>query len=154
MNPLATQTGRTWVVVADGRRARFFEEPARGVPLRELEDLAMAQDEQVEVAIRDRPARSFDRVGPGRHAMTSTEAPRDLEKERFLGRVAERIDAAVQRGAFEHLSLIAPPRALGRLRESLTETARRRITIVESKDRVTEDAADIAAVLRAHRSGA
>ena len=67
----------------------------------------------------DRPGRSFDLVGSGRHAM---ESPSDLHREQkrqFARRVAETIRARQATKSFDRLVLVAPPVTMGDLRAAL-----------------------------------
>jgi len=46
------------------------------------------------------------------------------EEEKFLRKVADRLDAAVNAGQAKSLILVAPPRALGVLRQTYSHTLR------------------------------
>lgn len=87
---------------------------------------------------QDRPPRSFDSVGPGRHGMERRDL-HEAEEENFLTRVAERIGVAEKQNAFDHLVIAAPPRALGLLRNKLTDNSKQRIRAEASKDLLDED---------------
>ncbi|HEY9219231.1 MAG TPA: host attachment protein [Phenylobacterium sp.] len=141
----------TWVVAADGSRARVFEERLRHGPLHEIEHLSLHIREE------DRPhggrhgATVHDRSGPGRHS--GFDAPPAEEAERrFLRRVAQQLDQAAQEGAFERLVLMAPPRALGVLRQALSANCRRRVHLSEPHDRVQETAEGLRARLHSLRA--
>ena len=84
--------------------------------------MKISEDELYEM--RDRPPRSFDRVGVGRHAIDRGIDPREEEERKFLQRVASRVAEAIRTKQFHHLILAAPPRALGMLREALPAQAR------------------------------
>ncbi|HWA00989.1 MAG TPA: host attachment protein [Caulobacterales bacterium] len=133
------EPGRTWFVVADGRRARVLVEERRGAPLAERDDWAMSISPDDTYDPQDRPPRSFDRVGAGRHAMDKGRNLHEQEQVNFLNRVAARLGEAAKHGAFAHLVLAAPPRALGLLREALPAPAASRICADLAKDVVEED---------------
>ena len=63
----------------------------------------------------------------------------EAEEENFLKRVADRIGEADRQKAFDHLVIAAPPRALGLLRNKLSDNARQRIRAEASKDLLDED---------------
>ncbi|MGI9499593.1 MAG: host attachment protein [Geminicoccaceae bacterium] len=64
----------------------------------------------------DRPGRSFDRGGEGRHSMEPRTDPRDVEQERFAREVSAALEQADRRERFDRLILVAPPTFMGLLR--------------------------------------
>lgn len=134
------ENGTAWMLVADGRRARVLVEPRRGATLEERADLAMEISEDELYDIQDRPPRSFDRVGAGRHAMDKGRSLHEAEEEKFLKRVAERIGEADKQNQFDHLIIAAPPRALGLLRTLLPTSTQNRICATTPKDLLDEPA--------------
>lgn len=132
------ETGIAWLLVADGRRARVLIEQRRGAQLEEPADWAMEIGEDDLYEPQDRPPRSHDRVGQGRHAMDKGRNLHEAEEEKFLKRVAERVGEAQKRGAFEHLVIAAPPRALGLLRAMLPQNAQERLRVTTPKDLLDE----------------
>ncbi|MEZ5960130.1 MAG: host attachment protein [Hyphomonadaceae bacterium] len=134
------QSGTAWLLVADGRRARVLVEQRRGATLEEPADWSMEIGEEDLYDPQDRPPRSFDRVGQGRHAMDGGRSLHEAEEEKFLKRVADRLGEAEKQKAFDHLVIAAPPRALGLLRNMLPASAKARIRADLSKDLVDEPA--------------
>ena len=112
--------GTTWVPSADGTKARLArrEPAAEGgalVPVREFD----GTNQPGRDLTSDRPGRTFDRAGQGRHAMQPPTDPKRHEKRRFAHELAGFLDAAAKRGDFDRLILVAPPQALGDLRGEL-----------------------------------
>ncbi|MGQ0532223.1 MAG: host attachment protein [Caulobacteraceae bacterium] len=134
------QNGTAWMLVADGRRARVLVEPRRGASLEEPAEWAMEIGPEELYDAQDRPPRSFDRVGAGRHAMDKGRTLHEQEQENFLRRVADRIGEAERHSQFKHLVIAAPPRALGLLRNMLSAGAKKRIRAEASKDLLDESA--------------
>jgi protein required for attachment to host cells len=134
------QDGTAWMLVADGRRARVLVEQRRGATLEEPAEWAMEIGEEDLYDPQDRPPRSFDRVGAGRHAMDGGRSLHEAEEEKFLKRVADRLGEAEKHKAFDHLVIAAPPRALGLLRNLLPPGAKARIRADLSKDLLDEPA--------------
>jgi len=134
------QDGTAWILVADGRRARVLIEQRRGANLEEPSDLGMEISEDELYDIQDRAPRSFDRAGAGRHAMDGGRSLHEMEEEKFLKRVAERLGEAEKQNQFDHLVIVAPPRALGLLRDLLPAGAKSRIRADLSKDLLSEPA--------------
>lgn len=132
------QNGRAWFLVADGRRARLLCEERRGAALTEPWSMEIGEEDTYDP--QDRPPRSFDRVGAGRHAMDKGRSLHEQEEENFLKRVAQRVTDAEKQGEFDHLVIAAPPRALGLLREKLANAVQARILADTPKDLVDENA--------------
>lgn len=135
------ENGPAWFLVADGRRARLLIEQRRGMALQEAWNIEIGEDDRY--APQDRPPRSFDRTGTGRHAMDGGRDLHEAEEARFLKRVANRIGEAERHKAFDHLAIAAPPRALGLLRDLLSDAARVRIRGETPKDLVDETAQEL-----------
>lgn len=134
------ENGTAWMLVADGRRARVLIEERRGASLEERADLAMEISADELYDIQDRPPRSFDRVGAGRHAMDKGRSLHEAEEEKFLKRVAQRVGEADKQNQFDHLVIAAPPRALGLLRSLLPASTQSRICATTPKDLLDEPA--------------
>lgn len=134
------QNGIAWMLVADGRRARVLVEQRRGADLEEPSDWSMEITEDELYDPQDRPPRSYDRVGQGRHAMDKGRDLHEVEEEKFLRRVAERLGDAEKRKQFDHLIIAAPPRALGVLRNMLPAAVQDRICATTPKDLLGEPA--------------
>jgi protein required for attachment to host cells len=113
---------RTWVLIADAARARVFENTGKGTGLTIVQDMTLDADLAPSHELgTDRPGRSFDSVGSGRHAM---ESPSDLHREQkrqFARRVAEAIEERQAMQRFDSLVLVAPPVTMGDLRAALPE---------------------------------
>ncbi len=69
----------------------------------------------------DRPGRSFDSRGDGRHAMEPGHSAREHEATAFAKRVCERLEEARLAGSVDKLVLVAAPRFLGHMRASLSK---------------------------------
>lgn len=140
------EEGPTWFLVADGRRARVLIEQRRGATLQEPADWAMEIGADDLYDAQDRPPRSFDRVGAGRHAMDGGRNLHEAEEEKFLKRVADRIVSAHKQKQFTHLAIAAPPRALGLLRGYLPDGVQ--VRAESAKDLLSEDAGALGERLR------
>jgi protein required for attachment to host cells len=133
----------TWIVLADGARARVVANKGPGIdlqPIYEEEDAkAMLPAREIEA---DRPGRTFDSGGrgnaaaQGRHAYESPTDPRRKLQADFIRGVAELLEDAALKGSFDRLVLIAPPKALGDLRSSLTKNVSRMVSEEIPKDLV------------------
>lgn len=128
---------KTWVVVADSSRARFFEQTGALGELHELEELTHPRSRMKgSELLSDSPGRAFDSKGAGRHAMSSPTDVRRHEAEIFAGELTDRIEAARTRNKFLSLVISAPPEFLGLLRDRLSEPARGLVRKTINKDLV------------------
>ena len=126
---------RTWIVIADGARARLFENRGPGKGITPLSDSEMQGTHAPTQELgSDRPGRVHDRMGPGRHAMAPRVDWHTQEKQVFLQAVAARLDRAAAEKAFDRLILVAPARALGELRAALGPAAAEQVAGELSKD--------------------
>lgn len=145
------QVQRCLLVVADGRRARFFEEPGRGAALAERHDWGEGLEPQ-DATAPGRP-RVFQRFGHGSH-VGEADSPRERSEARFLKDLAVRIGDLVARERFDTVALIAPPRALGVLRAALPPAVASRLGPDEAAERCEHRPEDLRSVLRRLREEA
>ena len=121
----------TWIVVADGTRARFFgpsEDAGKFVSVRSA-DMVSLQSRQPERDLKsDKPGRSYSSSRSGvRHALEPPHDYHKLEKHRFTALLADALDAACERQEFDQLVLVAPRRSLGELRTLISKRVRQEI---------------------------
>ena len=95
---------RTWIVVADGARARFFLSEGWQTGLKPAlnADPVAANVPGREIG-SDRPGRSFESANSMRHAMTPRTDWRQYEKHVFAKSVAQILNDAAARQTFERL---------------------------------------------------
>lgn len=136
---------RTLVVAADGAHARCFEERRQGGRL--IEHPEWTADLAPGHGSRPSSGSIHDRMGYGLHG-TAPRSSGDHALEQYCAHLAERIAAVVQKEQFEALVLLAPPRALGRLREHLPAPAHARLVLDAPCEVVTETGEDLRRRLR------
>lgn len=109
-----------WIVVADNSSARIFTVDD---PHGDLQQIGMLEHPQAHEHARDlnadRPGRSFDSKGEGRHAMGASVDPVEQEIIRFAKEVCEYLKAACLDRRCNRLLLVAGARLLGQLRQHL-----------------------------------
>ena len=119
----------TWALVADRSEARILENRGPGKGLTVVEDIhhpeGNLQDKDVK---SDKPGRSFDKGGMGRHAMEPHELPHEHIAHVFAKFLAEKLRHARVEHRFERLVLAAEPTFLGRLRAELDEPTRKLVS--------------------------
>ena len=124
----------TWVVIADGSRARICAKKARGA-LSEMQTIehpngrAKARD-----LVTDGQSTTFSSVGANRHGVGADSAPKDHEKEVFARELARRLEEGRTGNHFDQLVLVAPPAFLGLLRENLSAPLAKCVTQSVAKD--------------------
>lgn len=135
---------KTWVVAAESSRARIFSLENRIAPLRAVDDLSnpVARTHERDL-ISDRPGRSFDSGGEGRHSMEPQVDPKHHEAVAFAKRINERLEQGRTKGDFEELILIAPPEFLGILRQNLNGNTVKHVTKTIAKHLVQKDETEI-----------
>ena len=125
-----------WIAIADGEHARFVQPDANNV-LRTVSavDSASAHLRSRDIG-SDRPGRSFESAASAHHAVGERHDPHRLEKDRFARFVADELNAAAAREAFDELLLVAPPRAMQELRDALNEGTLKKLVGTLEKDLV------------------
>jgi len=135
MSKLKLQPGE-WVVVCDGAKALVLENVGDEMfPNLKTREVYQHRDAKTQEIGTDEPGRSFQSVGTARSAMEQTDL-HSQEEDRFLTRLAERLDAAVQAGQVKSLVIAAPPRALGTLRQAYSNGLRKALVAEIDKDLV------------------
>jgi protein required for attachment to host cells len=144
----------TWVLVADGARARLLTRTERNAPLvPALDHEFIGSNIPSREIDADRPGRSFDSAGEGRHAMEPPTDPKRKRKADFARELATLLDAEAKRGAFDQLVVVAPPQALGDLRAEFSDAVRSRIIEQINKDLVEASTEELTARLGEALSG-
>jgi len=126
---------KTWIVVADGSRARFLASETASAPLTLVEELDDPGARQPTKALgTDRPGRGVDAVSARRHAMEPRVDWHTQAKERFAIDLARRIDAAADKKRFDALVIVAPGRTLSDIDRRLKAATKRLLVEKVAKD--------------------
>ncbi|HEY9536726.1 MAG TPA: host attachment protein [Kiloniellaceae bacterium] len=114
---------RSWIVIADGAQARILENHGPGKGLVPLPAGVMQKTSRPSRDIdTDRPGRGYNPMGQ-HHTMDSPSDSHREEKRRFADLLANHINAAALDRSYDRLILVAPPKTLGDLRQSLSKEA-------------------------------
>lgn len=112
---------RTWILIANGARARVLLLEGVGKGLKALPSMVFGQKpKKASDIMADRPGRTFDSSGAGRHSMAYPSEPERGRERAFAAMLTGALKEAYEEGEFERLVLVAPPQALGDLRETLS----------------------------------
>ncbi len=126
---------RTWILIADGRRAKVLESRGPNSEFVPIDDMSIEVELPANRDIQDdRPGRSFESSNPTRHSMVSRTDPHRELKRSLARHVADKLDVALKERRFEHLAIVAPPPTLGDLRQALSEPLHAMITAELAKD--------------------
>jgi protein required for attachment to host cells len=135
MAKLSIRTGE-WVVVCDGAKALVFEnagdEEFPNLKTREVyeQEVPMTSEQGA-----DAPGRAINSVGAQRSAVQQTDW-HELQESRFLRRLVSRLEAAVEARATASIIMVAPPRALGIIRQLYSSNLRAALRAEIDKDLV------------------
>jgi protein required for attachment to host cells len=125
----------TWILVADGTRACIVRHDGPGFGLKAVFEGPFIGANLANREIdSDRPGRTFDSVGQGRHAKEPPTDPRRHLKQNFARDMAALLAKASGQGAFDRLVVVAPPQALGDLRAALPAAVCAKVTGEVNKD--------------------
>ena len=126
----------SWIVVCDGAKVLLFQNigDAQALNLK-VAEVQIEQHPPSRDLGTDRAGRAFDSGDGSRSAMENTDWHNAAEAD-FLRRLAGRLDEFVQKQGVEHLFVVAPPRALGILRQHFTPAVQKALSAEISKDLV------------------
>jgi protein required for attachment to host cells len=140
---------RTWIVLADAATARVYEPQADRRDWRLIAELTHPQGRAKESELgRDKPGRVKQSAG-SRAAMEPTTPRKQVEMEKFARQIAETLDEALVRKAFDRLVVVAPPAFVGLLRATLPERVESRIATTLEKDYLHLDPREVRERLQA-----
>jgi protein required for attachment to host cells len=125
-----------WVVVCDGKKALLLENAGdeKFLNLR-TRDVLEHPDARTREQGTDAPGRAINSVDARRSAMEQTDW-HEQEEQRFLQGLAGRLDAEISGGKAKSVTVVAPPRALGVLRQAYSHNLRAALRAEIDKDLV------------------
>jgi protein required for attachment to host cells len=135
MSALVIHQGE-WVVVCDGAKALILENTgdSKFPNLKTIEVFEHKSLATHELGT-DAPGRSHSSVGHGRSAVQQTDW-HDQEEREFLVKLVKHLDTEVTAGKTKSLIVVAPPRALGVIRDAYPHGLRAAVRAEIDKDYV------------------
>ena len=125
----------TWIVIADGSRARILTPREEGVGFDVVSEATSAEAHVPSREIwADRPGHTQESGSSARHSIEPRHDPHQERKAAFIRELASQLNAAGEQKRFDRLILFAPPRSMAELRETLDERVRRKIKAAAPKD--------------------
>jgi protein required for attachment to host cells len=140
---------RTWILVADGARARVYESLGKRGDVTEREELRRDTDlPPTRELDADRPGRGNVPTTAHRHGFQPTsDSHRELKRD-FAEDFAALLEEQLAAGAYDRLVLVAAPVTLGDLREALSDRVRGVVTAELDKDLTKHSARELGAQLQ------
>jgi protein required for attachment to host cells len=126
---------KTWILAANRTRARLFELDERERSVSEIENFVNPEG-RAPAGSRgeNRPPRTYDSKGAGRHAIEPHTEPVLKFAERFARRISSVLEDGRTQHKFQQIMLIAPPRFLGHLRNCMPSNLRSCVVREVDKD--------------------
>jgi len=135
MNTINLNKG-AFVVVCDGRKAVLLENTGDAhFPNLRMKETFEHEDMPTHELGTAPPGRSYQSIGHHRSAVAQTDWHDEAERS-FLHKLAARLDAVIAERKAASLTVVAPPRALGMLREAYSPAVRQAIAQEIAKDLV------------------
>jgi protein required for attachment to host cells len=133
----------SWVLVCDGQKGMILRNDGDAdlLNLKPIEVRLQPHAKSAELGT-DAPGRSFQSHGASRSAVQATDF-HEAAKAEFLKELTQELDVAASEKKFKHLVIVAPPHALGIIRENLTPAARALIVTEIHKDLTHLEIAEI-----------
>jgi protein required for attachment to host cells len=103
----------TWIAVVGAHKAYFFEKTTKE-NLSLVKEITADLDEE-----HEKPGRTFNSVGSVRHAIEPHTDRREVERQDFSTKVLENLSDGLNHNKFAKLVLIADPKMLGIINNSL-----------------------------------
>jgi protein required for attachment to host cells len=127
-----------WLVAGNGTHARVFAGDGPSADLTEIETFVNATGGiQEQDLVSDRPGRNPDPSGLGRSGVKET-THREHSMDEFARRLADYLGEHREAGDFNHLTIVASPSLLGRLRPNLSKMVQSSVLEELAKDVTTE----------------
>jgi protein required for attachment to host cells len=146
---MAGKAERTWLLIADGGRAKVLETDDHGRSFQAIDDMAQAIElPRSRDILADRPGRTFDSVGSGRHAKENPSDPHRQLKREFARTMAGALRHAMLAKRFDRLILVAPPVFMGDLRAEFAKDLKDKVADEVLSDLTNIPQQDLLARLR------
>lgn len=135
------------VLVIDGRKTLFFRNQGDENQIDLRTEAHDEREDRSNGEIKtDSPGVSVSSAGGGRSTMEETDFHQQ-EEDRWVKDAAEDLRLRALRNNFEHLCIVAPPKALGVLRKALHKEVEKRVVCTINKEMSGRPIPDIEALI-------
>ena|SRR5436190_15541309 len=124
---------KTWVLVADGTRARIFVKRFKSLNNAFGRDFVADNLRDSEIYM-DKPGRAYETANPIRHAYQPRTDWHEYQKQIFAKEICTILEKANETSDFDELIIISPPKMLGDIRSYLGKQVVTKITAEIPKD--------------------
>lgn len=126
---------KTWILVADSSRARIFTAKTPTSPLNEIQTLTHPEGRlHARDLTTDLPGREAGNPDHSHHGLSIRTDPKKQEAIIFARHISQQLDEARKNHSFDQLIIIAEPAFLGLLREHMSSTTAKLITLELNKN--------------------
>lgn len=126
---------KLWILVANSCYGQIFEVSGPARNMREVQYLDFPDGrKKASQVYSNRPDRTFDRMGNGRHAVVNEVDYHDHVQHIFAKQLAGELKKGMEAKSFDEIALIAPADFLGVLNNELPEKVKKMVTNKISKD--------------------
>lgn len=123
----------TWILIADGGKARVLTSEGRGSKLAEYTKMRLSADDLPEAHVEtERPGRVQESAGPARHAIEPRMPHKRQIEQDFARHVAKQLEHELSN--FDRLVIVAAPKTLGDLRDFISAAVEKKVEATVSKD--------------------
>jgi protein required for attachment to host cells len=137
---------RTWILIADGARARILETTGNRQDMHLIPGSASQLDSPPSRDLgRDAPGRVYESVGHVRHAIEPRRDPHTGLEALFASQIATMLADYAAKDSFDRLVVVAPAGMLGNLRKMIEPQVREKIVAEIDKDLTRVPNGEIAA---------
>jgi protein required for attachment to host cells len=125
-----------WVIVCDGQKALILENAGdEKFPNLQTRNVIEQDNPPTHVQGTDAPGRSHGGPGSNGGGIEQTDWHRQ-EEERFLRRLVDNLESAVKAGTAKAIVIVAPPRAMGVIRDASSKNLKAALRAEVDKDYV------------------
>lgn len=126
----------TWILIADGAQARLYANDGAGLGLYRAtgREYSAPLPSKTGDVVTDQEGRASNPAGAGHHVLEPQTDPRSHIEAEFLRGIASILNDAARDKSFEHLVLVAAPKALGMLRGKLAPQTTAKVSKELDKD--------------------
>ena len=135
---------RNWILVATASKAELYSQEKPGAELAAIREFSHDESRVLRQDLAsDKPGRSYDSVGGGRHGMDPENSVREEESRRFAKEVVDSLEQGLRDHEFEYLTVVAEPRFLGCLRKAMSDDISKSVEREIAKNLVGHGASEI-----------
>lgn len=126
---------KLWIVTANQSFAKVFEATGHGHQIKEIHHFENPDGrKKAGELVSDRPGRTFDRMGEGRHAYSQEVSIKERVQQEFARKLASALQSGHEAKQFEELAIVAPEHFLGALNQEISDHVKKKVIKEAAKD--------------------